>query len=101
DKVGLSDDLYIKMNSRGKPLTEFEYFKAGFTELLKEPKQREKFETCIDGIWIDTIWEMVFEHCEEDDDIALAVDQAFLNLFNFISSILSFKQEIKTDEGDY
>jgi hypothetical protein len=100
DKVGLSDDLYIKMNSRGKPLTEFEYFKAGFTELLKETKQREKFETCMDGIWMDTIWQMVFEHCDEED-IALAVDQAFLNLFNFISSMLSFKQEIKTEEGDY
>lgn len=28
----LTDDIYIKMNSRGKPLTDFEHFKA---ELLK------------------------------------------------------------------
>lgn len=101
DKVGLSDDLYIKMNSRGKPLTEFEYFKAGFTDLLKETKHRDKFETCIDGIWMDTIWQMIFEHCDDGDDIALAVDQAFLNLFNFISSIISFQQEIKTKEGEF
>lgn len=26
--MGLTDELYIKMNSRGKPLTEFEHFKA-------------------------------------------------------------------------
>ena len=28
EKFGLSDDLYIKMNARGKPLTAFETFKA-------------------------------------------------------------------------
>lgn len=34
DAVGLSDDLYIKMNSRGKTLNEFEYFKTGFADLI-------------------------------------------------------------------
>ena len=28
DRMGLTDDLYIKMNSRGKKLTEFELFKS-------------------------------------------------------------------------
>ena len=32
---GLSDDLYIKMNARGKPLTPFETFKARYEEKLK------------------------------------------------------------------
>lgn len=36
EHFGLSDDLYIKMNARGKPLTPFETFKARFEELLKE-----------------------------------------------------------------
>ena len=31
---GLSDDLYIKMNGRGKPLTEFETFKARYEQEL-------------------------------------------------------------------
>jgi len=101
DKVGLTDDLYIKMNSRGKALTEFEYFKAGFTEILEDPFRRTKFETSIDGIWMDTIWQIVFESKEEEQDIASAVDDAFLNLFNFISSVLSFKQNVKTTEEEY
>ena len=29
-EMGLTDELYIKMNSRGKPLTPFEHFKAEF-----------------------------------------------------------------------
>lgn len=32
EEMELTDDIYIKMNSRGKPLTDFEHFKA---ELLK------------------------------------------------------------------
>jgi hypothetical protein len=33
---GLSDELYIKMNARGRPLTTFETFKATFQEHLKD-----------------------------------------------------------------
>ena len=35
DKYHLSDDLYIKMNSRGKPLTDFENFKARYAEHIE------------------------------------------------------------------
>ena len=35
DEFGLSDDLYIKMNARGKPLTNFETFKARFGQDLE------------------------------------------------------------------
>ena len=33
--MGLTDELYIKMNSRGKPLTEFEHFKAEWEGYMK------------------------------------------------------------------
>ncbi|MDE6795492.1 MAG: DUF262 domain-containing protein, partial [Muribaculaceae bacterium] len=36
EKYNLSDDLYIKMNSRGKPLTDFENFKARYSEHIGE-----------------------------------------------------------------
>ena len=39
--MGLTDELYIKMNSRGKPLTTFENFKA---ELEREIKKLEKLQ---------------------------------------------------------
>jgi hypothetical protein len=100
-KVGLTDDLYIKMNSRGKALTEFEYFKAGFSDLISDPSQKERFEQSIDGTWIDTIWHIVYESGKdvEEYDIALTVDNAFLNLFNFITSIISCRKDIKTSNG--
>jgi len=101
NKVGLTDDLYIKMNSRGKPLTEFEYFKAGFTELLTQPEQKERFELSIDGDWIDAVWHIVFGsgRISTEDDIALTVDNSFLNLFNFITSVTAFKRDIKEADG--
>lgn len=100
-KVGLTDDLYIKMNSRGKPLTEFEYFKAGFAELISDKIQRKRFEQSVDGVWIDTIWQIVNESStvSSEDDIALTVDNSFLNLFNFITSVIAFRKDIKTTDG--
>jgi hypothetical protein len=101
DKVGLTDDLYIKMNSRGKPLTEFEYFKAGFAEIISDTIQRKRFEESIDGKWIDSVWHIIFHSgsLTDEDDIALTVDNSFLNLFNFITSVISFKKELK-DQND-
>lgn len=67
--IGLTDDLYIKMNARGKSLTEFENFKARFEKYIKESncdkidweadykdKPRETFAHKIDTIWTDLFW---------------------------------------------
>ena len=44
DDYGLSDDLYIKMNSRGKPLTPFENFKAKFEQYIAKVQNESVFE---------------------------------------------------------
>tara|TARA_R110002072_G_scaffold127647_1_gene265052 strand:- start:8901 stop:11144 length:2244 start_codon:yes stop_codon:yes gene_type:complete len=93
----LSDDLYIKMNSRGKPLTEFEYFKAKFSEIISDKTLKQKFEKQIDQDWFDCIWNLLLETEEAKDikDVALLVDNSFLNLFNFITYILGLKNDVK------
>lgn len=66
---GLSDDLYIKMNARGKPLTSFETFKARFERHLDmvfpEGKRelrgiqvsvKDYFSHRIDTDWADLFW---------------------------------------------
>lgn len=101
DSVGLTDDLYIKMNSRGKGLTEFEYFKAGFSDIINDENLKKRFDINIDGIWMDTIWQMVYktQGIDDNEDISLKVDDAFLRLFNFISSVLSLREDIRTVDG--
>jgi hypothetical protein len=60
---GLSDDLYIKMNARGKQLTPFENFKSRFIKHIEVNKweegitnPQEKFAHKIDTDWTDLFW---------------------------------------------
>ena len=70
---GLSDDLYIKMNARGKQLTSFENFKAdliGYIEKQSKDEslsknEREEWENLLDAadgipIKLDTSWTGIF-----------------------------------------
>lgn len=44
----LTDNLYIKMNARGKQLTEFENWKSEFIELLNDTHKNEEYTGIID-----------------------------------------------------
>ena len=56
--MGLTDELYIKMNSRGKPLTQFEYFKAELERNVRgrNEKVAERILSKVDGKWTDLLW---------------------------------------------
>ena len=67
--MGNENDLYIKMNARGKPLTEFEIFKSDlfdYAESLVKPEHNnifsmefcEQFELQADTEWMTLIWNM-------------------------------------------
>jgi hypothetical protein len=69
EQFGLSDDLYIKMNARGKPLTAFENFKAKLEQKLasdftnwKEKGDtglvpvKDYFSHRIETRWADLFW---------------------------------------------
>lgn len=73
DKFKLTDELYIKMNSRGKPLTDFENFKSQFSSLL-DFNQKSR----IDNEWYDIFWHFESEKEEPDTE---NVDRYFFNFF--------------------
>ena len=63
ESFGLSDDLYVKMNARGKQLTSFENFKSRFEKHIKKnawerdvKNPEDTFEHRIDTIWTDLFW---------------------------------------------
>ena len=96
EEMKLTDDIYIKMNSRGKPLTDFEHFKA---ELLKIIRSENGDETAakriglkIDREWTDLLW--IYR------DKANLVDNGFLNFFRMISLILIYKSDRSSSEFD-
>lgn len=93
EDFNLEDDLYIKMNARGKKLTDFEIFKAEFEKFLeeKDKARKEKFTEKIDTEWTDLFWKLGFKK----DDL---IDEPFMNYFYFISEMLYFKTEAKTEK---
>lgn len=84
--MGLTDELYIKMNSRGKPLTSFEHFKAELERELKKIDSRvsERIIRKIDIDWTDMLWQYRGEDNITDDE--------FLRYFRFICDIICYKQ---------
>jgi hypothetical protein len=79
---GLSDDLYIKMNARGKALTDFENFKAKFEQYLKQViyKTDDKGdEIHINGekILLKDHWEKDLILNEENKDFWLLTQKTF------------------------
>ena len=62
DNIGLSDDLYIKMNARGKVLSSFENLKAQIDRKIEKEQWESnvsydlKFNYLIDREWTNLIW---------------------------------------------
>jgi hypothetical protein len=92
ENIGLTDDLYIKMNARGKLLSHFENFKASFQKRINDNKWDENkefiktFAYKIDAQWTDLFW----KHRKEN-----RIDEAFIR---FISTILMCRQSVNKIE---
>lgn len=71
ERFKLDDKIYVKMNSRGKPLTDFENFKANFSVLF-EINSKSK----LDNEWLDIFWK--FEKDKHKVNIK-EVDNKYLN----------------------
>ena len=83
--MGLTDELYIKMNSRGKPLTQFEHFKAELERELRkidEPTAKRIIKK-IDLDWTDMLWRY-----RGNDNV---IDDEFLRYFKFICDIICYQ----------
>lgn len=91
-EFGLTDDLYIKMNARGKPLSEFENFKAEFEkELSQEIKAK------LDNEWLDLFWGLK-DSDKKGIDLS-SVDKRYMAFFDGVAlNFAIFKQEIKDVE---
>lgn len=88
--MGLTDELYIKMNSRGKPLTPFEHFKAEFEREMRKIDENlaKSIMRKIDIDWTDMLWQY-----RGDDNV---IDDEFLRYFRFVCDIICYKNEGST-----
>ena len=63
--IGLTDEIYIKMNARGKPLTEFENFKAQLTIYLERKGEKSFSEQILRKIncrWAQFFWSIQYKN---------------------------------------
>lgn len=89
---GFDEDLYIKMNARGKGLTDFENFRAWLEKKHKDKLQSYNWIRKIDKEWLDLFWKTKTEVKD--------VDENFLGFFKNMAllyklSNLSFKNDAK------
>ena len=91
--LDVTDELYIKMNSRGKPLTNFEHFKAELELRIKEvdPDLAKEIMRKIDQDWTDMLWPYRDSGIKKDglDDV---IDDEFLRYIHFISDIIGYEK---------
>lgn len=78
------EDLYIKMNSRGKPLTEFENFKAHFEKTIQWSPRSDEFALKVDTVWSDLLWAL-----RGDDGL---IDDEFLRYLEFITDVCEWRE---------
>lgn len=87
DDMEASDEVYIKMNSRGKPLTHFEHFKAELDNVMND----NAFALKMDTDWTDIFWALREESGKEDE--LPVVDDAFLRYIHFIANVICLKTD--------
>lgn len=103
----LTDELYIKMNARGKQLTAFENFKANFIQLIDKYFKDKKLDHPIKGKisysgyfsykiekeWTDLFW--AFRGVKKTTDKGLS------NYFEFLTQMLYFKTHKDANADDF
>lgn len=89
EEIGAGDELYIKMNSRGKPLTDFETFKARFEQAIQPPERSTLIAHKLDGAWADVLWPI-----HGGDNI---VDDEFLRYIEFLVDVGEWRAGLVTE----
>ncbi|MBY5948345.1 DUF262 domain-containing protein [Photobacterium rosenbergii] len=75
-EFALTDELYIKMNARGRPLTEFENFKAWLQSYVDKSDDiviPDTFWAAMDKEWTDVFWRMRQKGEYEVDGLFLTI----------------------------
>ena len=96
-EFGLTDDLYIKMNARGKPLSEFENFKAEFEKELSQDIKAK-----LDNEWLDLFWGLK-DSDKESVDLS-SVDKRYIAFFEGVAlnfTILDIKDTKEVKDFDF
>lgn len=99
DDFGLTDDLFIKMNARGKKLTSFEIFKSDMIAAIKkvDDQLKDDFSKNMDTKWIDIIWDYTDKTINDKRkplDITNDADAKYNMLFHNIFRVEYYRRNL-------
>ncbi len=113
-EYNLDDSLYVKMNARGKQLTDFENWKAEFIKYLevhwknkvyRDEPIRSYFEQHIEHEWTDILWSFAVNEAEGEE--YPKTDELFMKLYDYLLRMEFFvhhpkiaEREVKVDDFD-
>lgn len=88
DEFGLTENLYIRMNARGKMLTDFENFKSEFFKIINYNHDLlDQVKDKIEYAWVDNLWDYrLKDH--------FVIDEPFMQFLSFITEMLYFKNGV-------
>lgn len=97
-EFNLTDELYVKMNSRGKPLSDFENFKSEFEIVIEErfKNDLEKellFKRNLDNAWLDIFW-------KNSNFKPTVTDKQYFNFFNNLTLFFALNSIESLDDFD-
>lgn len=98
ESFGLSEDIYIRMNARGKILTDFENFKSEFYKIIKKYPDIELVKDKMEYSWVNNLWPF---RKQDKKNPVYVTDDCFMNYLKFISEMLYFNQAKPRDEAGY
>lgn len=98
ENMGQSDDLYVKMNGRGKPLTDFENFKADLLKYFDDMEWTDLSDVTtgypylLDTQWTDFFWDYRKKEIDFDD-----IYFGFINRY-FLAVLMRYVLDLEKSE---
>lgn len=91
-QFGLSEELYIRMNARGKVLTDFENFKSEFYKIIKNNPHLDEVKDKMESVWVENLWPYRKKK-------VFVTDEYFMNYLEIVTRMLYFRQaKARADE---
>ncbi len=89
-----NNTLYVKMNSRGRPLTEFENFKADLEALMRDnpaiaDETKRHFSDRIDTVWADLFW-----NYRGNNHL---IDEEIMRYLRFLAEVRAWQQKLQVN----
>nr|MDA3781040.1 hypothetical protein [Bacteroidales bacterium] len=105
EQFNLTDELYVKMNARGKELSQFDILKSTFEEQMRintiSETIRNNWLTNFDSHWIDIFWNKIakprLKVNGEDDSQQIAVKEVENSYLRFLKRMIVFHLYVNDD----